>query len=298
MTEENIRRRYLLGQLSAEERQEVEDLYLAESDAFEELAGLEDDLIDSHARGELSDPERLQFEQRYFSSAVGRSRVEFARALGEIIRSRQAETNNKKHGFWDLLKRAFQFGAPSLQGALGAACAVLCIAVFFLLFRNRELNLNLLNARNNEMRLRTQRDEALEQVASLSQGTKNESAKAQAQSNAPDLAFVLVGSIVRGQSQSEVLVVPKDRPWIRLEMPIDEDAFARYEAVLYTVEMQEIRRADNLKAQPAPKGAGIVDWRVPSDSLQDGDYILQLNGKKDDREGEPLSVYSFRVTHR
>lgn len=297
MTEENVTRRYLLGQLSAEERQKVEEWYLAESDAFEELAATEDDLIDSYARGELVGPERQQFEQHYFASAEGRSRVEFAKALGEIVRSRQTEAKNKKPSFWELLQRPFRFGDPSIQWALGAVCALLCVAVFFLAFRNRELNREIRDARTSEARLRAQRDEAVGQIASLSQRPNNESAGPQAQTNIPDLTFTLVAGIVRGESQGVVLVVPRDRTWIKLEMPIDEDLFKAYEAVLYTVEMREVRRGENLKSRSTATGIK-VDWRIPSDSAQNGNYILELNGKEDGTAPERLNAYSFRVVRK
>jgi len=296
MIEENLARRYLLGQLSAQERQKVEERYFAESNAFEELVASEDDLIDSYARGDLSSAERQQFEQRYFSSPEGRSRVEFAKALGEIVRSRQAEAKNKKQIFWESLQRVFRFG-DSLQWAVGAVCAVLCVAVFFLSFRNRELNREIQEARTSEAQLRAQRDEAVGQIASLSQRANNESGRPQAQANIPDLTFTLVGGIVRGESRGEVLTVPKGRPWIRLEMPIDEDTFGAYEATLYTADMRELRREEGLKSRSTAKGIQVA-WRIPSDSLQNGDYILQLNGKQVGSKPEALSVYSFRVLHK
>jgi anti-sigma-K factor RskA len=296
MTEENLTRRYLLGQLSAEERQKIEERYFAESNAFEELITTEDDLIDSYARGQLSSSERQQFEQRYFSSPEGRSRVEFARALGDIVRSREVETKNKKQSFWALRQRLFRFGYPSVQWAWVAVCLVLCMAVFFLTFRNRELNRELLDARNSEARLRTQRDEAVGQIASLNQVAKDQSAKPPVRADARDLAFTLVAGIVRGESM-EVLVVPRDRPWIRLEMPIDEDAFKGYDAVLYTPEMHELRRGQNLKSRPTANGIK-VDWRIPSESLESGDYVLELIGKEDSSVTERLSVYSFHLVRK
>jgi hypothetical protein len=297
MIEANLTRRYLLGQLSAEERQKFEDRYFADASAFEEVVAIENDLIDSYARGELSGSEKGQFEQRYRSSPEGRSRIEFAMALCTIVRSSQRRVEPENSRFWDLFQRPFGLGAPSLQWALGAVCVVLCVAVFFLTSKNRELNRELLDARNSETRLRTQRDEAVGQIASLNRVAKGESAKPPVRGDIRDLAFTLVASIVRGESRGEVLVVPSDRPWIRLEMPIDEDAFKGYEAVLYTPEMREIRRGESLKSRATANGIR-VDWRIRSDSVQTGDYILQLNGKQDGGEAEPLTAFSFRLIHK
>ena len=145
--------------------------------------------------------------------------------------------------------------------------------------------------------MRTQRDEAVGQIASLSGHPNDESVRGSAQSGIPDLTFTPVAGIERGKSHNEVLAVPRDRPWIRLEMPIDEDLFKAYEAVLYTIEMREVRRGENLKSRSTVTGIE-VDWRIPSDSVQNGDYVLQLNGRKDGQASEHLSVYSFRVVRK
>jgi hypothetical protein len=180
---------------------------------------------------------------------------------------------------------------------VGGGLRVLCVAVFFLAFRNRELNREVQEARSSEAQLRAQREEAAGQIASLSQRANNESGRPQAQANIPDLTFTLVGGIVRRESRGEVLAVPKDRPWIRLEMLIDEDTFEAYEATLYTADMREPRREEGLKSRSTAKGIKVA-WRIPSDSVQNGDYILQLNGKQIGSKPEALSVYSFRVLHK
>jgi hypothetical protein len=297
MIEETFIKRYLLGQLSSEERQKFENEYFSDTKTFEAVVAIENDLIDSYARTELRGPEKLLFEQRYCSSPEGRSRIQFSMALTEIVRSSQSTVKSKKFRFGELFRLPFEFAGQSFQWALGTVCIVLCVAVFLLTFRNRELNRELLNARNNETALRTERDEAVGQIASLSQTPKGEPANPLARSDVRELAFTLAAGIVRGESQGQILVVPRDRPWIRLEMPIDEDAFKGYEAVLYTPEMHELRRGQSLKSQSTANGIRI-DWRIPSESLQSGDYVLQLNGKQDGGEAEPLTVFSFRVIHK
>src|SRR5260370_13711277 len=175
------------------------------------------------------------------------------------------------------------------------------VAVIFMTFRNRDLNRKLMNARNSETELRTQRDEAVGQIARVSQSTQqlasDEKEKHLARGGVPDLTFALVAGIGRGESGQQVLTVARDRPWIRLEMPIDEDPFKGYEAVLYTVEMHEVQRGESLKSRSTITGIK-VDWRIPSDSIKSGDYILELNGKQDGNVTERLSVYSFHLIRK
>jgi len=76
---------YLLGQLPEHEEAEMERRYLADDALFEELLATEDDLRDAYARGELSGPERVAFEQRLLTLPRQRQKQEFARMLREYL---------------------------------------------------------------------------------------------------------------------------------------------------------------------------------------------------------------------
>ena len=80
-TRQETARRYLLGQMSQEEATEFESEFFADDDLFEEMSSLENDLIDSFVRGELSERERRQFETGYITCQARRENVEFARQL-------------------------------------------------------------------------------------------------------------------------------------------------------------------------------------------------------------------------
>ena len=64
-----------------EERTRFEDVYFADAEHFEELVGMENDLIDSYIWGTLSDSERQQFQQCYANRPDRRARIDFATAL-------------------------------------------------------------------------------------------------------------------------------------------------------------------------------------------------------------------------
>src|SRR5436305_13874038 len=81
MPNENLMKRYLLNDLSAEERTRLEDDYFVDAIRFEELVGIENDLIDSYVRGALSDSERWHFEEHYADRPERRARIDFAKAL-------------------------------------------------------------------------------------------------------------------------------------------------------------------------------------------------------------------------
>jgi len=62
-------RRYLLGALSEDETAELEGLYFASDELFEELLAEEDDLVDAYVSGELTPDEMSRFDALLSGSA-------------------------------------------------------------------------------------------------------------------------------------------------------------------------------------------------------------------------------------
>ena len=77
--------RYLLGELSDTERDELEDDYLPNSDLHDELLATEDELIFAYAQGRLSPSQRDSFERLFLCSSERQSRLEFARGLTRFL---------------------------------------------------------------------------------------------------------------------------------------------------------------------------------------------------------------------
>src|SRR5215510_49934 len=77
--------RYLLGDMPEEEQARLEDRAFSDRDYMRNIVDVESDLIDEYVRGGLSDSERLRFERRFLVSAERQRKVEFARALANVI---------------------------------------------------------------------------------------------------------------------------------------------------------------------------------------------------------------------
>jgi voltage-gated potassium channel Kch len=87
--------RYLLGDLPDEELDEIEELYLEDSNLFEQLVLVEDDLIDDYVRGELSPHDRKLFEMNYLISPGRKEKVANAIAVGAYL-SRESKAKAEK----------------------------------------------------------------------------------------------------------------------------------------------------------------------------------------------------------
>ncbi|MEW6207533.1 MAG: CHAT domain-containing protein [Acidobacteriota bacterium] len=95
--DESLLRRYLLGELMGDERQEVEKRLLIDSHFFDRALLIEDDLIDQYARDELSRRDRKLFEREILSTPEGRERVMLVSGLIHRA-SKQAALSNKGSG--------------------------------------------------------------------------------------------------------------------------------------------------------------------------------------------------------
>ena len=80
-------RDYLLGRLTEEEQEKIEERLMVEDDFFDELEISKGELIEEYCAGELVQNDHQWFESHYLASAEGKQRHSFALALGSLKRS-------------------------------------------------------------------------------------------------------------------------------------------------------------------------------------------------------------------
>src|SRR5687768_11371833 len=79
-------RDYLLGRLSEEEQERIEERLMVEDDFFEELEISKGELIEEYHAGELSPDEHEWLQRHYLATHEGKQRHTFALALDSIER--------------------------------------------------------------------------------------------------------------------------------------------------------------------------------------------------------------------
>jgi hypothetical protein len=77
----NLARQYLLGTLRPDDAMLLEENFFVDDPTFEEIEIAEDELVDAYVRQELSENERLRFEQNLGQLPRVEERIKFARAL-------------------------------------------------------------------------------------------------------------------------------------------------------------------------------------------------------------------------
>ena len=94
---ENMIRRYLLGELAEADQAALEQELLIDRGKFEQVWAVENELVDSYVRGEMSRADRKRFESHYLASPLHRERVAIAKsfltdidqAVGERVEVRE-----------------------------------------------------------------------------------------------------------------------------------------------------------------------------------------------------------------
>lgn len=331
------RTRFLLGGGPEAERERLEAEFFADDDAFQQMLTAEDDLIDAYSRGELSDSERRQFEQRYMNSSVGRERVCFARTFAAATVSQTPPApatvpiTTTSPGFF-----ASIFGNTT---GLRVAFATLAVAVLvgfpWLLVERSRMNRELNELRAERTRLSQQTEElqrtaeaeklknteALAQLKNLQDQLTvagNQNTKAGPEPNKRN-ANIDSGSTyavdVRNEASTQDNVVFDVNPGatrggagntVRVSKSVKSimlrlglDAGSLREEYRAVIETAEGRPVKSLDFRVASGSHDRVNLPVLSArELPPGDYVITLSGKQPDNSFDRVASYSFRVVSK
>jgi hypothetical protein len=290
-SQENLARRYLLGQLSDAEQEALETQSFSDDKRWEEICVAENRLVDDYVRGQLARAERTQFEQHYLDSPRHRERVAVARMLLAKADEANAPAPSRWEGYLMMLR------APQL--AWGVALASLLVMLIggarFLQERAQ------LRARLAQPDAPTSRERALaEQLAAARAQNEQLTAALAERERLPQtepappatpkvFAFALTAGLLRGDGTPQKLVLPRGTQQVALQMRLPANDYATYQASLRTVEGAAIWNQRQLKPR-----AGKVTLALPAAKLPVNDYLLTLSGLKDGT-AETVQRYFFRI---
>jgi len=138
--------KYLLGMSSGAEREQFDELGFVDDEFTEHLQVVEDDLMDSYHRGELSGEELARFRERYLNSPEGSGNAAFSRTFLKLIEAKATHeavfpaAPPSEPSRWQRML-AHLFSAPEylLPGGLAATAALLLVAGGWLLVQNARL---------------------------------------------------------------------------------------------------------------------------------------------------------------
>jgi hypothetical protein len=312
---ENLIRRYLLGELTGADQTAFEQELLRDRGKFDRVWAVENEMVDSYVRGEMSRADRKRFEAHYLASPLHRERVAIAEAFLTIIDEAPGETveaREKEPGVpW---RRRFLNSLRSPHRVLGVILVMALLLAFGAVWsyiggarlttpiadvqKEAQTELAFLRQRERELASRNQKlEKQIADVRQSSESLKTELEQLRRRRQSPAstvLSFLLTPAPVRGEKAPPQTMIPHLTGKAQLLMELDDDDYANYQASLQTVEGREIlrRRADKVRLG---KNRAFAALPVNAGKLTKGDYILILFGQAADGGSGEIDRYFFRA---
>ena len=301
--------RYLLGDLSEDEQQHIEDEYFADDSAWEKLEAIEADLIDSYVRGDLTTEQRKQFEKNFLASPDKRERVAVAtHLLNPIVRKRAAGSasgdSSQPASSWKTPWRMLASQPASARWAAAAMMLMLFATIVMLTVWNRRLHTELAQVQSRQNKLQKEVETLRRQTPDTNipknnkEDAQREAANFMAQQPSVISIMLRPGSLrsVGKGNEGPVVAIRPAPSSVMLVLDLERDDYSQYAASLRTAEGKEIRHLEGLKSKPTQNGGRAVMISIPSELLSKHEYIVKLSGLSADGQLELVDFYNFSVT--
>lgn len=309
--------RYLLGSLSEEEAERLDELSIAD-DAFAwRLSAVENDLVDAYVRGELSGGELAEFRKFYLSSPKRLQKLEFAEALSSFdgktaaaaAQARQARTGSSSELKQESSKglspwRWFSVPRLALQWGFAGGALAMMLAAGYLLLENGRLRKQTSEAQGSHAAVDQHKQELQRQLndqrAANAEMSKELERLKESQPNLDQiktLSAVLLPP-TRGAGALPTVSVARGTDLVVLLLALESDDFPAYRVGLKDpATNQTVWHSTNLEA--APGGANkIVSVSFPAHLLKPQNYVLELSGVPSSGHAEFVSGYPVHVVIR
>ncbi len=129
---EEIIRAYLLGNLSPEEQEKLEEQLMTQDDTFTQLLIHEDELIDEYVSGALSAQEREAFERHFLAAPERRQKLGFAQALTKYVEASAPVTTEKRvtlTSFAKVFMSLLRLQHPAVRYSFAAIALALTVGI-------------------------------------------------------------------------------------------------------------------------------------------------------------------------
>jgi hypothetical protein len=309
-------KQYLLGQLTEEEQQRLEERLMTSNEYFEQLLIAEDELIDESLGGRLSVGEQERFNHYFLCTADRHQKLKFSKSLQRYVlaNAERAPTVSAWPSFLAFLRAPH----PAMRWSLAAALFLLVLGGSWSAYKIRVLQDQLEQAGTQPRVPAGQEQELQRQVAQLRERNDQLSSALQRQQNqqaaleqelaslrtstgqspSPSMvAFALTPGQVRDLGEMKKVAIPAGANWVQLQLDLGTDDYKRYQAVLQKAEGEEIWSQSTPKLQIKGENEVVV-LTLPAGLLPHGDYILKLSGITASGNLEDVGKYYFRALQK
>lgn len=307
LVDDDLVRRFLLGQVSPQEEDDIAALMFEDPEKFAQLESVEDDLIDEFLQEELSPADKEGFETHFLSQPGRRHNLKLSRALHQRFDQEDVPAvvpfvpivpPDDRVSVFGL----FKISRPALRFSLATA-AILVVLVFaiWLYVRDRVSQQPApFEARKEQGATPTPTSfPSIESSPSLAQGENKNSVPSPPQKHepAPVQAVVLMPF---GATRSEVqpLALPTRGATVLVELPlINETRYNSYHATLKSDDGTVLKSWSTLTAKRLKTGRGLL-INIPLSLLKAQElYRITVSGKSADGTSHEVHRYDFQPSN-
>lgn len=292
-------RRYLLGGLKGEEREQLEERVLLDPEFKNRVLIVEENLIEEYAEGALEGEERQGFQMMFYSDPQRRLEMQVVERLQQhaagrwtkLLRAAQ-DKFLKSRGTTRTSADTSANVAPLLSlptfrmAAIAFALVITVIFAFLILERFWRPE----QAPPSLTQDQSRRDLIERELARLNSG--------ESQSLPVAAATILSPGLSRGDESQRSVEFPTvtlahgtESVQLRLLLQPSAHEYRNFQAVLTAVDRRESYTVDLKRVHSANAPALVLT--LPAHALDDGDYRVQLNGQTADGRTEALSDHYF-----
>lgn len=273
---------YLLGDLNPDEQQRLEQHLMTDSEAFEQLCWIENELIENYLEGSLSGLEKERFETFFLAAPERRQKLTFAKSL-----KRYVAAHKPKKSYWAVWSKAAQAVLPArnpvMKWALAASLMLVVAGGAWSILQISRLQVAL-----DDEKARSSRFE--QEAANLKKIQKPGTPLLAGQIQPTLLVVSLVPGRSRSSDDSQVINVPSGEGWIQLELKMEPVEYPQYQAILQRVEGDGFRTQSESFLPRQFSGLSIS-----TKLLTRGEYVLRLRGVAAAGEIEDISNFYFQL---
>lgn len=128
-------RRYLLGELTSEEREAIEERLLTDDDYFDQFQLAKEEIIDQYAEGEMTSEEVRNFEQHFLTTKERQESLNLARTLTSYSKAKPKKVGKESRGNEGFRAWVASLFVTPLRAAAVAVVAIAIVSGGFLYFR-------------------------------------------------------------------------------------------------------------------------------------------------------------------
>lgn len=275
-------RKYLLGDISNEEQEGIEQRLLIDKEFTEEISMTRTEMVDDYVTGNLSLKERQEFEKHFLSTPEHIRIMEIGKALNNRLEDHSRDFPIKTS------PPLAPYHVRNLNVIISlTACAILVVAAYFVwgLVKRRQPN-------NQATEAQQQRRILENELMKL-----NRPATGSAQTTLAVVSLNLKPILVRDIGENRSVVIPKNPSIVRLQLELPVDRYQSYRAALQTNEGVDLAILDGLREASQNNGKAVV-LDLPSWLMRPGSYQIRLSTVLTSGQSEYITQYPFEITNQ